>query len=136
MRVLALDLGQVRVGVAVSDELGAMAHPRPSLDGRDMKRLVEAVTALVRDEEVGRVLVGYPLHMSGAAGDAAEKALRFAERVADAAGVEVELVDERLTTVEAARRLREAGKDARRQRGQIDGAAAAVLLQAWLDGRR
>ena len=136
MRVLALDLGQARVGVALSDELGAMAHPREPLDGRDGKRLVADVAALARDEGVTRILVGYPLHLNGDEGQAAQKARRLAERVADATGVEVELVDERLTTVEASRRLREGGTDARRGRGRIDGAAAAVLLQAWLDGRR
>jgi len=135
MRVVALDLGQARVGVAISDELGSMAHPRPPIDGKDTKKLLAEVAELVREERVTRILVGYPLDLRGEEGTAAKRAVSIAQRVADATGVEVELVDERMTTTEAARRLREGGVDAKRGRGRIDGAAAAVLLQAWLDGQ-
>jgi putative Holliday junction resolvase len=135
-RVLALDPGKVRVGVAISDELGVLASPRPALDGRDQRRMMESIRAICADEEVGRLLVGLPLEMSGARGPAARKALAFAKRVADATGLEVELVDERLSTVEAARRLDEAGRRRDPSRSTvIDGAAACVLLQAWLEGR-
>lgn len=130
--VIALDPGKVRVGVALSDELGMLAHPRPAFDGRDRKKLLAAIAALAREERAGRVLVGLPLDMRGTAGPAAKKAISFARAVADATGLEVELVDERLTTVEAARRLGEAGSD----RTRIDAAAATVLLQAWLDKKR
>jgi putative Holliday junction resolvase len=135
MRVAALDLGKVRVGLAVSDDLGALAHPREPLDGRDTKRLVAAVAELVKEEGIERILVGHPLDMRGGEGSAARRARDLAQRIADAAGCDVELVDERLTTVEASRRMREGGTDARRGRSRVDGAAAAVLLQAWLDGQ-
>ncbi len=131
----AIDLGKARVGVAVSDELGLCAHPRPALDGGNRRVVLEALTALVREEGVKRFLVGMPLELDGREGPAARKALAFAQALADAAGVEVEMVDERLSTVEASRRLREGGVSARRAKPRVDGAAAAVLLQSWLDRR-
>jgi len=135
-RAAAIDLGKARVGVAVADELGLFAHPRPLIDGRDRKALLAALAALAREEGIQRFLVGLPLEMNGAEGPAARRAASFAQALADATGVEVELVDERLSTVEASRRLREGGVDARRGKPRVDGAAAAVILQAWLDGRR
>lgn len=135
-RVAAIDLGKARVGVAVTDELGLMAHARPYLDGKSRKPLLRALAALAREEGIERFLVGLPLEMSGEEGPAARRALAFAHELADAAGIEVEMVDERLSTVEAARRLRDGGVKARDQKGRIDGASAAVILQGWLDGRR
>ncbi len=132
-RVLAIDLGKARVGVAVSDELGMFAHPRPALDGKSRKALLAALAALAREENVTRFLVGLPLEMSGAEGSAARKALAFAEELANATGIEVELVDERLTTVEAGRHLRAQGVSARAGKKLVDGVAAAVMLQSWLD---
>jgi putative Holliday junction resolvase len=132
-RIAALDPGQARIGVAVSDELGMLAHPRPAIDARDRKRSLERLAKLAADEEIEKFIVGLPLDMRGDEGDAARKARAFAQSVADATERPVELVDERLTTVEAGRRLREGGTDARKGKRRIDGAAAAVLLQAWLD---
>ncbi len=136
MRAAGIDLGEVRVGLAVSDELGMMAHPRPALDGRNPKALLAELTRIRDEEGIDRFIVGLPLDMRGTEGRAANKARRFAEALAHATGCEVELVDERLTTVEATRRLREAGLNAKRGRAHVDSASAAVLLQAWLDQRQ
>lgn len=135
-RILALDRGEVRVGVAISDELGMFAHPRPLLDGRRGKEMFEAVAEIVREEGVTRILVGLPLDPKGHDGPAARRAVRFAQEVADATGVEVELVDERMTTVLAERSLRDAGVSKKDRRSKVDGAAAAWLLQGWLDRHR
>jgi putative Holliday junction resolvase len=135
MRVAAVDLGKVRVGLAVSDELGALAHPRPPLAGQNRKRLLAELSRLARDEKVERFLVGLPLDRMGAEGREADRARRFAQALADQTGRQVELVDERLSTVEATRRLREGGVNAKKGRQLVDGVAAAVLLQAWLDQR-
>lgn len=136
MRAAAVDLGAVRVGLAVADELGLMAHPRPHLDGRNWERLLADLSALVKGEGVDLFLVGLPRSLRGREGAPARKARDFAARLAERTGVRVELVDEWLTTKEAQARLREQGLDERAQRARIDSAAAAVLLQSWLDARR
>ncbi len=134
MRVAALDHGKARIGVAVADELGVLAHPRPPIDARDRRRALAAIRELKEEEGITRFLVGLPLSLSGVEGTAAHSARAFAQTVADATGCEVELVDERLTTVEAQRALRTSGVAAKHQRQKVDGVAAAILLQAWLDG--
>jgi putative Holliday junction resolvase len=136
LRVAAIDLGKARVGVAVSDELGLLAHPRPPLDGKSKKALIAALASLAREEEIARFVLGLPLEMSGAEGSAAKKVLAFAEDLANATGIEVELVDERLTTVEAFRQLRAQGISGRAGKRLVDGVAAAVILQSWLDRHR
>jgi putative Holliday junction resolvase len=134
-RVMAIDLGKARVGVAVADELGMMAHARPYLDGKSRKVLLQALTDMAREEGIERFLVGLPLEMSGAEGVAARRALDFAHELATATGLEVEMIDERLSTVAAGRLLRDGGVKGRDQKARIDGASAAVLLQSWLDAR-
>lgn len=126
----------MRVGLALSDELRLIARPLAVLDGSDRLRLVHEIARVCREEQVTRVLVGLPLHMSGEVGASARGATELAQRVADATGLEVELVDERLTTVEAERlrgRSRQGGRG--RKPAPVDDLAAAVLLQSWLDGQ-
>ncbi len=136
MRVAAIDLGKVRVGLAVSDELGVLAHPRTALAGGNPKKLLGHLARFARSEGIGRFLVGLPLNRAGDEGREAARARQFAQALADATGLEVELVDERLSTVEATRRLAEGGISARERRPLVDSASAAVLLQAWLDQGR
>jgi len=136
MRAAAIDLGKVRVGVAVSDELGLLAHPRPFLSGFDTGRLIDQLITLAGKENIELFLVGLPRTLKGAEGPPARRARRFAEKLAERSGLRVELVDERLSTREAGLRLREQGLDARAARLRIDSASAAVLLQSWLDARR
>jgi putative Holliday junction resolvase len=135
-RTCALDLGRVRVGVAIDDELGAMAHPRGTLDGRDRKALLAALKALADDENVTRFVVGLPLDMSGGEGMAARGAREMAQHIANATGRAVELWDERLTTVQAQRALQASEVRGRKARQRIDEAAACAILQSWLDARR
>jgi putative Holliday junction resolvase len=136
MRAAAIDLGKTRVGLAISDELGLMAHPRQHLSGKDPGRLVETLTRFAEEEQVTLFLVGLPVALSGREGPPATRARRFAARLQQRSGREVELIDERLSTREAQRRLHEQGLDAKKSRDKIDSASAAVLLQAWLDARR
>jgi putative holliday junction resolvase len=136
VRVLAIDLGSVRVGVAISDELGLMAHPRPPLPGADLKALLVALQRLAVAEAVERFVVGLPRHLNGAEGRGARDARRFAAALEKHTGLPVSLVDEWLSTREAHARLREGGSKQRDTRERIDSAAAAILLQSWLDGRQ
>lgn len=139
-RVAAIDLGKARIGVAISDELGALAHPRPALkrgkETKSDKAVLEALASLAREQGVVRFLVGLPLSMSGRQGAAARRAARFCQRLADATGVEVELIDERLTTVQAERELAATGFDREQIKSRVDSVAAAIMLQQWLDARR
>jgi len=129
-RVLALDLGTTRVGVAVSDATATLASPLATVAAGDRARLA----SLVEEEGASLVLVGLPRNMDGSLGPAARAARAEAAALADSLPVPVLLVDERLTTVSADRALREQGRRGRARRRLVDQAAAAVLLQGWLDG--
>jgi putative pre-16S rRNA nuclease len=136
VRVLGLDLGSKRIGVAVSDRSGTIATPLTVLQRhRDRAADHRAIAALVAEEEAERVVVGLPLQLDGAVGPAARSALAEAEELATVVPVPVETFDERLTTVSADRALLEAGMRAPARRSVVDKVAAAVMLQAWLDGR-
>jgi putative holliday junction resolvase len=134
-RVLGLDLGDARIGVAISDDDRRLAVPLGNVHTGAPADL-RAVAALVREHAVTAVVVGHPRSMSGASGAAAVKAERFAEALASGLEVPVELQDERLSTVEAERALREAGVSGRARREVVDRTAATVILQAWLDAHR
>ncbi|MCW2698558.1 MAG: yqgF [Blastococcus sp.] len=136
-RVLGVDVGTVRVGVALSDPTGTLASPLETL--RRAKNLsdVDRLAALVVEHEVAEVVVGEPVHLSGASGASAADAANYAQELADRIpDVPVNLIDERLSTVTAASHLREGGIDSRKQRPVIDQAAAVVILQQFLDSRR
>lgn len=136
MRAAAVDFGTVRVGLAVGDELGLIAHPRPHLDGRDPLRVVRELTELAREEGIQVFVVGLPRGLRGQEGLSARRARKFAERLGRQSGVRVILLEEWLTTREAKGRLREQGLSERSQRERIDSAAAAILLQSYLDSER
>lgn len=135
-RVLGLDYGKVRIGVAVTDELGLLAHPRPAIAAEPRARALRAIRALVTGEEIGRIVVGLPRNMDGSRGRAEQRVREFARAVEEAAGRPIEFVDERWSTVQASLMLREGGLNARAQKEKIDSAAAAILLQTFLDGRK
>jgi putative Holliday junction resolvase len=133
-RVLAIDWGEARIGVAQSDPTRRLATPHSTLFEKDKRRQIERVVALVVELEATLVLVGLPLHMDGKETTTTRPATKFAEKLAGLVAVPVELVDERLSSAVAEARLAEAGKKAgRKDKGRIDSEAAAVLLQEWLD---
>jgi putative Holliday junction resolvase len=135
MRALGIDLGSVRVGIAISDELGLMAHPRPHLSGGSWPSLLEALAQLARDENVDHFVLGLPRNLDGSEGRAAREARRFAAALRKHTGIDVTLCDEWLTTREARARLQASGRNDKQSRSRVDSAAAAVLLQSWLDAR-
>ncbi|MBI4200169.1 MAG: Holliday junction resolvase RuvX [Chloroflexi bacterium] len=133
MRVLGLDVGERRIGLALSDEGGILATPRGAMERRSPSEDVVAILEIARREGVGRIIVGLPASLSGGLGPQAERTLAFRRLLEEGSPVPVESWDERLSTVEAGRRLREAGVSPSREKGRRDAAAAAVVLQAYLD---
>jgi len=135
-RVLGLDLGDARVGVAISDADRRVAVPHGTIRTGQPPGELKAVAALVRDLDVTAVVVGHPRSMSGASGPRAQQAEAFADALRAIVDVPVELQDERLSTAEAERSLRDAGVSGKRRRQVVDESAAAVILGAWLDAHR
>jgi putative Holliday junction resolvase len=135
LRALGVDFGDVRVGLAVSDELNMLAHPLETIDVRKtppIARIAEVAAA----KNAGVVVVGMPRNMDGSHGPAAAKATEFAAQLRAALpACRVVTWDERLTTVSAQRSLREAGRNARQQKSIIDQAAAQIILQGWMDSQ-
>jgi putative Holliday junction resolvase len=136
MRVLGVDLGSKRIGIAVSDRSGTIASPLTVIQrSGSVARDHQVIATLVAEEEAEAVVVGLPLNMDGSMGPAAKAAVREAEALATVVNVPVHTSDERRTTVTADRAMIEAGMDAKARRKVVDKVAAAVLLQHWLDGR-
>jgi putative Holliday junction resolvase len=136
-RRLGIDVGSVRVGVALSDPTGTLASPLETVRRARDESDLDHIAALVAEHEVTEVIVGEPRHLSGASGASAKEARAYSRALAGRIGsVPVHLVDERLSTVTAASSLRENGLDSRQQRPVIDQAAAVVILQAYLDAQR
>ena len=138
-RVLGVDPGMRRIGLALSDEAdGSLALPMETLERKGGEAdAVKATVALVRSRELSitRLVVGLPVRLDGTEGMAARKARRFGTALGEALEVPVEFWDERLTTVGAERSLRTMGVASRKQRAVVDQVAAAMILQGWLDAR-
>lgn len=136
IRILALDVGEKRIGVAISDPLGLMAQGLGVIERRDMARDVAALKTLVADYAVQEIVVGLPRHLDGRPGTHAELALELAEVLGRELGVPVIPWDERLTTREAERLLVSADVSRKKRRRVVDQVAAALILQGYLDRRR
>lgn len=138
MRVLALDVGERRVGIAISDPTGTLARPLQALARGSREEDFAAIAALVAEHDVGLVVVGQPLSLDGTEGPQARRVARYAEALAAHLTVRVISWDERFTTVEAEKVLRQGRKEKDRRRartkGELDAVAAAVILQGYLDG--
>lgn len=133
---MALDVGDVRIGVALSDETETLASGLVTLKSGGPRKDVQALAALVREHDVGEVVVGLPLRLDGSLGSQAEKVVAFVERLRRGLRLPVVTRDERLTSVEADERLAEAGVKGRDRKARIDQAAAALILQEHLDERK
>jgi len=135
MRIAALDVGEARIGIAVSDELGLTAQGVGVVQRRGGRRDLEALAERLAPYQPERLVVGLPLNMNGTEGPQAEKVRAFATRVAEHLGLPLEFSDERLTTVAAERTLLEADLSRRRRRDLVDQVAATLILQTYLDRR-
>lgn len=133
MRILGLDLGERRVGVAVSDPGGTIAHPLCRFEPAGRRDLVETVARIVREQGADRVVVGYPLHADGTRGQQARRTDAVVQALRDALAVPVTVWDERFSTQEAEAALRQGGLGPDRRKARRDMVAAALILQAYLD---
>jgi putative pre-16S rRNA nuclease len=132
-RVMALDVGKVRVGVALSDPLGYTAQPLLTLWRKTRGEDLRSLLRLIRKHEVVTIVVGNPLHMSGDVSPWAAKVHEFAEELQKRSGLPVQLWDERLSSVAAHEILNEAGHDQRDRKYVIDQVAAVVILRGWME---
>jgi putative Holliday junction resolvase len=132
-RVLGIDFGEKRIGLAISDPEGRLAVPLTTLVRHDDRSAMAAIAEIARREGVGRLVLGEPVSLDGTRGPAAARARRFGDRLAARTALPLTFVNEALTSVEAAARLRAAGIDPRRAPERIDAAAAQILLQEDLD---
>ncbi|HMA96813.1 MAG TPA: Holliday junction resolvase RuvX [Polyangiaceae bacterium] len=133
MRAAAIDLGTTRIGFAVSDELGQLAHPRPYLPAASSGQLVEKLATLAQQEQIQVFVVGLPRTLDGREGPLARRARKVAAALKRRIGCRVVLVDERLSTAQAHSQLMTLGFDAKERKGKVDSVAAALLLQTFLD---
>lgn len=134
-RILGVDYGRARIGVAVSDELGLLAHPVETI-AADRSNPAARIAEIAREKNVRQIVIGVPRHMNGDIGESANEALEFAERLRSVAHCEVVTQDERLSTVAANRALRDSGRKTRHTRGYVDQVAAQMILQTYLDNLR
>jgi len=135
VRILALDVGDRRIGVALSDPLGMLASPLTTIERAtsDAAGAIHAILALAEEHEAGEILVGIPYLMSGRIGAQARITIDFAEALAERTHIPVTRIDERLSSVQADRMLSQSGASTTRDKGRTDAAAAAVILQSYLD---
>jgi len=135
-RVLALDVGSKRIGVAVSDPLGITAQGLETIQRQNKRRDLETLRRLLSDYQVKEVVVGLPLRLSGAEGTQSEKMRRFAVDLQEHFGVTVHLWDERWTSTEANRLLRETELSIEKRGRAVDRMAAVLILQSWMEANR
>jgi putative holliday junction resolvase len=135
-RVLALDVGKRRIGLAISDPLGITAQGLPTLERTTVREDVAKLVELTTDRSVALFLIGEPLHMSGDKSRQAQYIRDFGERLTEKTGVPVQFWDERLTTVQAQRVLKESGISIEKRARAIDRLAAVILLESYLDSRQ
>lgn len=135
-RVLGLDVGSKRIGIAVSDPLGITAQGLETLQRQNKRLDFEHLAKIIDQQQVVQIVVGYPLRMSGEEGAQAEKMQRFAQELRERFGLPVHLWDERLTSAEANRLLRETDMSIRRRGQVVDQMAAVLILQSWMEHSR
>ena len=135
LRVLGIDHGQKRIGVALSDAMGMLASPLTTIEHTSDAEDVNAIVTLIEQNRVSEIVVGIPISLDGSIGSQAKRAAYFARLIAKHSNKPVETIDERFSTQEAKRKIQESGRQRSKDKGRLDSAAAAVLLQSYLDSR-
>lgn len=134
-RILGIDYGERRIGVAISDTTGTIATPLQTIDGTAPQQAARAIAEIARDREVERIVVGLPMRMDGSSGPSAENAKAFGERLLKAGSCPVEYWDERFSSRTAEQALIEGGARRQKRKQVIDKLAAQIILQHYLDSR-
>ena len=134
-RALGIDHGEARIGLAISDELGMLAHPLETIHLKTVPDPLARIAEIVTRDQIGMIVLGLPRNMNGTYGPASEKVKEFAEKLRALVPCEIRLWDERLTSVAAQRALHEAGRNVKNSREVIDQVAAQLILQGWLDSQ-
>src|SRR6476659_1481838 len=135
MRVMALDVGDKTIGIAISDALLLTAQSRPTIRRKDLQSDVENLRRLAAENEVHEIVIGQPLHMDGRESPQSQKVARFAEELRKVLDLPIVFWDERLTSFEAEQHLEQMGLNWRQRRDQVDKIAAMIILQNYLDSR-
>jgi putative holliday junction resolvase len=133
MRIMALDPGTKRVGVALSDETTTIAQPLEFIPAEPLAACLDRLKVIAQERQVCRIVIGLPRNMNGTYGPAAESARQFAAEVEKAVGLPIKMWDERLTSTQANRMLIQAGMSREKRKTKVDQSAAAILLQSYLD---
>jgi len=135
-RALGIDLGEARIGLAISDELGMLAHPLETILVKQIADPLVHIAQIIEQKKIEAVVIGLPRNMNGSYGPAAEKAKTFAKQLLDKIQhCEIKLWDERLTSVAAQKALHASGRNVKQSRAVIDQVAAQMILQSWLDSQ-
>jgi len=134
-RVLGIDHGDARIGLAISDELGMLAHPLETIRTAETADPAGRIAQIVERDKIGVIVLGMPRNMNGTYGPAAEKVRAFGEQLRAKVTCEIKLWDERLTSVAAQKSLHAGGKNVKKSRGVIDQVAAQLILQGYLDSQ-
>ena len=133
MRVMALDIGTVRIGVALSDPLGIVANPLKTIDGTEPERAIEEIVGLLKEYEVGHLVIGFPKHMNNTVGELAKLALWYESELKKRTEIRTTMFDERLSSVSAGHVMRDTRVKAKKRKGVVDQIAAVLILQTALD---
>ena len=133
MRILAVDLGLARTGLAISDESGFLASPVGTIAEKDLDVLCDKIADTVRERQAPEIVVGHPRNMDGSCGESAQRAEGFAKALGDKTGLPVHLWDERMTTVSAIGYLNQTDTRGKKRKAVVDTVAATIILQNYLD---
>lgn len=136
MKILGLDYGEARIGVAVSDSLGILATPLETVSEKDREKQLEAVAAAARENGAERLVFGLPIRMDGSRGHRAEYTEEFARELSERTGLPYDMWDERLSSAEAHRVLETGGVSGKKRKTKVDKIAAVIILQGYLDAHK
>ena len=135
-RILGIDYGTVRIGLALSDPTGTLASPLPYLENKSVSVVRGSLCELIQTHDISRIVVGLPRNMDGSYGPAAENVRKFISQIQQGLSTPIETQDERLTTAQASKQLSQMGLNQKEMRKKIDSSSASLILQQYLDRKR